>query len=899
MTDRVFVGNGRKALVRGIIDRVDKLTSPLGESKSCWISLEAPSGWGKTRVLHEVYRELSKRQKSDGIEPYWPASIIPESVTDTLSRRKRVVPPFQGRQRNPEMLPEFFWWGLSCDMRSTNEISYTLIQDVDQIDFHGPFLEAAWSAEQLLGTERFATRANARKAIAKLLEQLTTEGLTQVSKVLLDANFPGMGLMTALGKLGYNKANKSRETAAKMKVRYDNHEGRDFDIVSVIVELLGRLATPNFPVIIAVEDIHKASPPVLNLLQGLLDHNAPIIILSTTWPDMFEGIEGMEAVLENTWLSKRLIRMRHSEATPPGLPTSASLAELSVADFVDIILSKFPDADPTTITRLSTRYNNPLPLELVLNLDAVKEDHPKLEMSSKQIASLPDSVRDIYNTLWNELPKPVQRTLALVTIAMPHNQPEWLASLVAEAIRKTEAVKDGNTISTILLEDNIPHGWSRIIEESLHRFGEIDQLTIAKSRSDEYFSANIRNSFINNLYKTLREVNFDVEVESKNLRHMAWLVITLNETQKFDPITLNNAVVFLLVQLHDQPLDLQTRITLGKKLVRPDNILSLEVDTYLTGMSFYGAALVLSGRFQESIQIYEFLLEAITIIHGPNHPGTLGVQNDLAHCTGESGDIPGAVKQLRALLDLHMQTQGSDHPDTLRVQSNLAQWLARSGNDPDAINLFQTLLENQLRILGADSVYTLNTRHNLISCLARSNKVSAATKQFKKLVEDQTRILGPEDTNTLNTRNTFANFVGRTGNISEAVKMLTSVLDDQTKVLGKEHYRTLNTRNNRAIWIAKTGDLSLIITAIQELESVLEIQTRTLSPNYLGTLTTRHNLAVRYISCSMYAEAIEQLEILFECQKRLLGPKHSDTLQTKEDLSLAKSQVSKANSNFE
>ena len=148
---------------------------------------------------------------------------------------------------------------------------------------------------------------------------------------------------------------------------------------------------------------------------------------------------------------------------------------------------------------------------------------------------------------------------------------------MAEAIRKTETVKDGNNISTILLEDNIPHGWSRIIEDSLHRFGEIDQLTIAKSRSDEYFSVNIRNSFTKNLNKSLKEVNFDVEVTSKNLRHMAWLVITLNETQKFDPITLNNAVVFLLVQLDDHPLELQTRITLGKKLVRPDNILSLGV----------------------------------------------------------------------------------------------------------------------------------------------------------------------------------------------------------------------------------------------------------------------------------------------------------------------------------
>ena len=84
-----FVGDSRHRVVDGLVDILDEMNST-GEPR--WVSLEAPSGWGKTRVVQEFYARLAARQSNH----YWPETILGASDVhgfEVGDRRKRRCGP--------------------------------------------------------------------------------------------------------------------------------------------------------------------------------------------------------------------------------------------------------------------------------------------------------------------------------------------------------------------------------------------------------------------------------------------------------------------------------------------------------------------------------------------------------------------------------------------------------------------------------------------------------------------------------------------------------------------------------------------------------------------------------------------------------------------------------------
>ena len=437
----VFVGEGRKALVQGIVNRLDNLTDYKGDSNACLISLEAPSGWGKTRIIQEVYKQIAERQSS----PYWPISIIPEDEDDPVSRRKHLVPSFVDVARDRKVLPEFFWWGLTCDMRSTNMLSRTLMEDIEQLRFHAPYLEAAWAASKLTGLGKYATVAKAKSALGALFEEGAVTSLSKLAELGLGATPFGIGLGLKLVTSGAKAAKAQKDEHKMMQQGFEAHQSADENLVDETVNLISRLAHKDLPIIICVEDIHKATSPILELIAKMVARNAPILILTTTWPGEFEKITELNELLDTGWAQDRVLRMEYDKPTPKGLPEEASLFQLQTKDLSEIILARFPKVKDKAVALLTKRYKNPLPLELVLNMKSFKLDYPYLELDAEDIENLPESVRDLYNSLWNELPEPVQQLLALSTELMPEDQPEWLMSLITDATQQL-ADEDGPKI---------------------------------------------------------------------------------------------------------------------------------------------------------------------------------------------------------------------------------------------------------------------------------------------------------------------------------------------------------------------------------------------------------------------------------------------------------------------
>ena len=113
------------------------------------MSLEAPSGWGKTRVVQEFYRWLSANRQS--VPGYWPGTITEGvdglELATPEGRRKRVFPQ---RWEGTGEVPSWFWWGIACQSRSGLPMQ-ALAEDLGQLHTHSEALQVAWRRIASLG----------------------------------------------------------------------------------------------------------------------------------------------------------------------------------------------------------------------------------------------------------------------------------------------------------------------------------------------------------------------------------------------------------------------------------------------------------------------------------------------------------------------------------------------------------------------------------------------------------------------------------------------------------------------------------------------------------------------------------------------------------------------------
>jgi len=918
----VFVGEGRKALVKGIVDQLDNLTDFRGDSRACLISLEAPSGWGKTRVIQEVYKLIAERQSS----PYWPHSIIPESEDDPVSRRKHLVPSFYGVARDRKVLPEFFWWGLTCDMRSTNMLSRTLMEDIEQLRFHAPYLEASWAALKLTGLGKYATIAKAKSALGALFEEGATTGLAKLAELGLGATPFGIGLGLKLVTGGIKAAKVQKEERAQMALGSEAHKAADEDLIDETVNLFARLADKDLPIIICVEDIHKATSPVLELLAKLVARNAPILILTTTWPGEFEKIDELNALLDTSWGQDRVLRMIYDQPAPKGLPEDASLAQLPSEDLGEIIRARYPKAEAETIVLLVQRYKNPLPLELVLNMKSLRRDHPYLELDAEDIEDLPETVRDLYNSLWNELPEPVQQLLALSTELMPEDQPEWLMSLITEAANQMSDETWAKEISETAANDNIPHGWARTIEGWLRRFGEAHQLEIARKHVRELFGKRQLRQFNETVAVALEAFDFnDVYIDDAEAIHKAWLIVTFFRGSDSAIDTYLSASLFILNYSRNNPLEWPRSISLAETIIKKYqdiktlsneqiHILALiesclagilglsgkfeEADKHLNAVLIKRAKLsnesqseifttkgniafwlTKRGQFKNALNIYKELLEDNSDNDQLDMTSNLIWRINYACLLGSCGKISDALNELLLLERRLVHTLEESDQYLLNIRSNIAFYESERGNFKRAIEISKKLLKDDLKIFGANDRETFIPRLNIAVWEGQLGNLELAISLLKDLLADQTRVLGDSHLDTLKTRHNIAFLIGENGDYFTAIKITKKLLSEKITLFGKFHPDVFPTRSNLAYLYKAMGEFEMALTIYEEL---LLDQKKVFDLNHPATLTTKGHIAELLGSVGRKTESLQEFEKLLKTQQEILGDQHPDVFLTKQ-----------------
>lgn len=77
------------------------------------------------------------------------------------------------------------------------------------------------------------------------------------------------------------------------------------DIVDGAVDLVTRLARPGLPFIVFVEDLHRATGLVEELITRLVRANAAILIVTSAWPGELDSRGDLAALLGITGLPAR------------------------------------------------------------------------------------------------------------------------------------------------------------------------------------------------------------------------------------------------------------------------------------------------------------------------------------------------------------------------------------------------------------------------------------------------------------------------------------------------------------------------------------------------------------------------------------------------------------------
>ena len=186
-----FVGGSRVGLVDGLVGLFDEVVDV---QRPCWVSLEAPSGWGKTRVGREFYARLAARQAEPA---YWPARI------DDLDRKATFPARFE---RPGGSLPEYLWWGISCSSR-LGVPTDALRRDLAQLEEHGLYVEAAWRALASVWERSGPKLAEARRMVAQEgALHLISQGASEVAGAFL----PALGVTTRVVRWTAKRAKESK-----------------------------------------------------------------------------------------------------------------------------------------------------------------------------------------------------------------------------------------------------------------------------------------------------------------------------------------------------------------------------------------------------------------------------------------------------------------------------------------------------------------------------------------------------------------------------------------------------------------------------------------------------------------------------------------------------------------
>lgn len=513
-------GDGRQSITTRIVAAYDEVAAG---GPPLWVSIEAPSGWGKTRIIQEVYARLAADRQGD-TGRYWPTGLTGGVAerSDILRDRKNVAPAYV--EREPGSVPAYFWWGISAFERSGIP-SVALAQDLRQFDGHLPYLVARCKQ---LSRLRERGSASAREIAAIALEEAGDE-LTSAVLDLAGLGIPGVGFVWRLGTW---TAGRIAEARRERRLIADGSTIRDdrSQIAVDAYDTIRSVSRTGLPLVVVVEDLQYADATLIDLLARLLGSGKPILVLTTSWPGSFDEAE--QAVRQHG-SDARIVRLSTTNPSPVGWPALEPLAD---EDLAAIVREYYPHATTATIDALTRRSDNPLQLRLLCTLPSIARQASEgfLDVDPAVIEALPASLDGMFEQMWMQLPDAVRESLAFALCGIPTDidpspgggDDRWDAGLLASVARSL--FPDARGLVDAIDSAQTGYAWAELVEEALRTFPDEANRRIVEARRPEFYSSLDIDRIRRELTRVIGDELDDPALAESVRQHRAALLLALS-----------------------------------------------------------------------------------------------------------------------------------------------------------------------------------------------------------------------------------------------------------------------------------------------------------------------------------------------------------------------------------
>ena len=653
-----FVGVERRELVARLLGVFDEVVS---SGSPRLVTLEADSGWGKSRLVQELYGRLAAERQESG---FWPASILGAvsgrdvgSLDSPDGRRKRIFPA--SFEPPVGAVPEWLWWGISATARQGGSPVNALAADREQVDRFRVHLvarlaelnpETRWAkavrTARSDGSKEVGWEA-IEEAIAVAAGAVATAGVAGVAAVAGVVASAPVGLLL----LGARYAVKHRESLGRLGGRTEQEalEQRDVrgEMVLETALALGNFAAGGIPVVLVLEDAHQADETLIDLLvQVLQNRRGPVLIVATAWPGTLEDPERWAHRLLAEVPGPSVIRFRPSD-----------LSALDLDDRIVLLEVLLPSATRAQREMLAGKWSNPLALELGCRLRTLVQMLEDGELTGDALASLPDDVEGIYQRMWEELPEELREALMLAVLATPATASEglfddrqWDVDVPRAAAEGLDWLRErAEGLQAHLTDDATAYDWVRWSGPWLQACHELVHHRVAATAALDSFTPTRRTAYY---------------------RKIADAIVADSPSGDLPDETVN--------RLHTR-----ARMLAGlavKGVIEWTDGVTAAADTVIGQLA--------GASDTRSLGTLILLAEAV-----PASDGQAGLarRSAAAAACGRLGDLASAIERFTVLLEDHLRVLGADHPDTLTTRNNLAFWLGESGRAEEADALLRDL----------------------------------------------------------------------------------------------------------------------------------------------------------------------------------------------------------------
>jgi hypothetical protein len=777
----MFLGDERRAVVDRLVREFDGCSA---DGRPRWVDLEAPSGWGKTRIVQELYRELSAHRQ--GEIPYWPEALSGhgDASLSVLEDRKVIRPLVS---HIPGSLPTYMWWAITCS-RARGHHTTALANDLRQLVAHVPYLDDALTVRRGRAVNLLS---GGRQTARDLLDVGAEEAATMVLETVLSAAIPGLGFARPLARAVRGNVAERRERRRRMdgsELIIEDGDELVFGAVSLVQRISGE---GHLPCVIVVEDLHLADRELVALLEAVVAlESAQVLIVTTSWPGFVDENDHVVDAVGTARDLDRFVRFSN-DASDPG---AGQLSRLGDDDLARLVHSVFPGTSDDIIERVLNIADTPLAVMLTLDLPRFSRFRGgPLSVAPEDLPSGPSAVADIVRSIWQDMPETARFGIGIAALSTPGAAPadrsaisrlsslglahldEWDVDLLTDSLLRSRLSPDGLEEPGRVADR---YAWSTPLSPSLRRFRDPLHFDIAAERIDEHLLRSEQSAYRQAL-SDMCAIRWGSDLSSADRELVAHLIVGLAASGstvpgeilaeaglvvvhplQLEPTSWPDAMAFCdeLARVIGDPIqsaplevwrwriatEMGDTASAKRNLRRIIRELGQSADPLLLAEARHHLAVALanSGDVGEALDMGEVALATRRTLLGHGAEPTLRSLMNVAWFSSMGGEHVIAERELRDASERASHALGPAHPVTIAASIGWAAATAAAGDRGRAVERLDDLRRSMFAVIDRESPMALILDYNLLVARSMTMPIEDAHSALAALTTRARRTFG-------------------------------------------------------------------------------------------------------------------------------------------------------------